>query len=54
MAHPWGYDIPPTVLECDGTAVRLRTIERGKTIEDWINPAIKGEKLCSNQRTTCS
>lgn len=54
--HPNGpdFDIPATFLDCDGAAVRLRATEKGKTIEGWINPAIKSEKLCSNQRTTCS
>lgn len=59
MLHPMAQrdsdpEIAATFLDCDGGAVRLRATEKGKVLEGWLNPDYEREKLCSNQRTTCS
>lgn len=59
MLHPLKQkdsdpEIAATFLDCEGGAVRLRATEKGKVLEGWINPDYGREKLCSNQRTTCS
>lgn len=47
-------EIEATLLDCDGTAVRLRTNDQDKRLEGWIQPDDGHEKLCANQRTTCA
>lgn len=47
-------EIAASFLDCDGIAVRLRAGEKGKMLEGWIRPDGRREKLCANQRTTCS
>lgn len=59
VVHPMALkdsdeEITATFLDCDGTAVRLRATDGGKVFEGWIKPDSQREKLCSNQRTTCS
>lgn len=47
-------EINATFLDCEGSAVRLRAAEKNTVLEGWITPDSTREKLCSNQRTTCS
>lgn len=59
IAHPMVQkdsdpEIEARLLDCEGRAVRLRFNDKGQVREGWIRPDSGREKLCSNQRTTCS
>ena len=59
IAHPMAQkdsdpEIEARLLDCEGRAVRLRFNDKGQVREGWIRPDSGREKLCSNQRTTCS
>lgn len=59
IAHPMAQkdsdpEIEARLLDCEGKAVRLRFTAKGRVREGWIRPDGEREKLCSNQRTTCS
>lgn len=44
--------IRASLLDCDGSALRLRITLSGRAMEGWIIPG-QHERICANQRTTC-